>query len=92
MTMRNGVRTTLVEDAHAYTRSSMPWRLEVNTAARGQTTKGKVFGWKLFHYISGGGMKTFGRSVRQEESDARRNRFLAAAAVIGVLWLWFLLG
>lgn len=90
----SGIRTSLVEDAHSYTRSSMPWRLEVEVdrAAQARTAKGKVFGWKLFHYISGGGMKTFGRSVRQEEADARRNRFLAAAGVVGALWLWFWLG
>ena len=85
----SGIRTSLVEDAHAYTRSRMPWRLEVNREARGQTTTGKEFGWRLFHYISGGGMKTFGRSVLQEETNARRNRFLTVAGVLGVLWLWF---
>ncbi len=88
----SGIRTSLVEDAHAYTRSRVPWRLDVNEAAQGRTTKGKVFGWKLFHYISGGGMKTFGRSVRQEERNVRRNRFLAVSAAIGVAWLWLLLG
>lgn len=86
----SAVRTRFVEDAHAYTHSRMPWRLEVNRDARGQTTKGKVFGWKLFHYLAGGGMKTFGRSVQQEETNARRNRFLTVAGVLGVVWLWLL--
>ncbi|MGN0855127.1 MAG: hypothetical protein ACI4R9_06375 [Kiritimatiellia bacterium] len=86
------IRTSFVEDAHAYTRSRLPWRLEINRMAHGQTTKGHVFGWKLFHYIAGGGMKTFGRSVQQEEANARRNRFLTVAGVLGALWLWLLVG
>ena len=77
----------MVDDAHAYTRSRTPWRLEVNREARGETTNGKKFGWKLFHYISGGGMRAFGRSVAQEEVDAKQNRFLVAAGVFAALWL-----
>ena len=48
-------------------------------------------GWKLFHYISGGGMRTFGRTVQQEELNARQNRFLAAAGIAAALWLALLL-
>ena len=46
---------------------------------------------KLFHYISGGGMRTFGRTVQQEELNARQNRFLVAAGVAAALWLALLL-
>ena len=86
----SAIHTSIVGDAHAYTRSKVPWRLDTYRDAHGETSKGARFGWKLFHYISGGGMRTFGRSVRQEETNARRNRFLAVSAVIGVLWLVFL--
>ena len=85
------IRPTFVSDAHAYTRAKLPWLLDAYTEAKGETTTGKKFGWKLFHYIAGGGMKVFGRTIRQELADAQQNRFLAAAAVFGVVWLAFLL-
>ena len=36
-------------------------------------------------------MRAFGRTVRQEEADRRRNRFLAGAAVFAAAWLVLLL-
>lgn len=83
----SGVHTHLVETAHAYTRSSVPWTAEENREASGRTSQGKVFGWKLFHYLSGGGMRSFGRTVAQDEHDRRQNRFLIAALVFFALWL-----
>jgi hypothetical protein len=44
---------------------------------------------KLIHYLSGGGMSTFGRTVRQEEVRIRRRRFFVAVGAIAVLWLVF---
>lgn len=85
----SGIHTSIVGDAHAYTRSSTPWLLDENRSEKGVTSKGKKFGWKLFHYISGGGIKSFGRTVQQEEADAKRDRFLLASAAIGAAWLWF---
>ena len=47
----------------------------------------------LFEYlenptaISGGGMRVFGRTVEQEEADARQNRFLWAMGAVFALWL-----
>ena len=82
-----GIHTEFVSDAHAYTRLSSPWLLDVYTEAKGETTTGKKFGWKLFHYIAGGGMKFFGRSVEQELADAQQTRFLVVAAVLGAVWL-----
>lgn len=83
------ITTSVVEDAHSYTRSSAPWLLDAYQDAKGETTTGDKFSWRLFHYLSGGGMKTFGRTIRQEEADLKRTRFLLAAAVIGVVWLCF---
>ena len=88
--MRN-IHTSIVVNAHDYTRSKVPWQLDAYQDAHGETTKGVRFGWKLFHYLAGGGMRTFGRTVQQEEQLARQNRFLAVAAVIAVLWLAFYL-
>lgn len=86
----SGIHTSLVTDAHVYTRSRVPWRLETCRHAKGETHTGKKYGWKLIHYISGGGMRTFGRTIRQEEANVKRNRFLVAASVLGAVWLAFL--
>lgn len=83
----SGIHTTVVGDAHPYTHSKSPWRLEAYTQAHGETSSGKRFGWKLFHYLSGGGMRTFGRTVGQDEVLTRQRRFLIVAGVLGVLWL-----
>ena len=68
------IHTTFVRSIHEYTRSEAPWRLE-------------AYGKKLFRYLSGGGMSALGRSVKQDEADLKRQRFLTAAAIIGVVWL-----
>ena len=47
---------SVLSSRHAYTRSRTPWIL---ADYRG------VYG-KLLHYLSGGGMSTFGRTIRQE--------------------------
>jgi len=80
----------MVGDKHAYTRSKTPWLLDAYQEAQGEPPERVRFGRRLFHYLSGGGMKTFGRTIAQEEADARRTRFLAAAGVFGALWLWFM--
>jgi len=89
--MRERIHISPVKPAHGYTSSSSPWLFDVNTEAKGETTTGKKFGWKLFHYISGGGMRMFGRTVEQEEADIRQNRFFATMGVLFVLWLAFYL-
>ena len=75
-----GLPTSLVEDAHGYTRSDVPW-----IVASGATAYDK-----MIKYISGGGMKTFGRTVRQEEICRRQAKFLVVAAVLAAVWLLFL--
>jgi hypothetical protein len=42
------------------------------------------------HYISGGGMRAFGRTIRQEEVRRYHVRFCIEAGVFAVLWLLFL--
>ena len=74
------VATEIVEDAHAYTRSDVPW-----TIATAKTSRSR-----LIDFISGGGMRTFGRTVRQEEVRRKQLRFLTVAAALAVVWflLW----
>ena len=88
--MKCRIITSLVRDAHPYTRSKLPWKLESDRNVHGENSKGVRFVWKLFHYISGGGMKAFGRTIQQEERNARQNRFLTVASVMTVLWILFL--
>ena len=74
------VLTEIVEDAHAYTRSDVPWSISTSRTPRG----------RMVNYISGGGMRIFGRTVRQEEVKRRQLRFLAVASALAVLWLLLL--
>lgn len=71
------VPTEIVGDAHAYTRSEVPWAMATTKTPRA----------RLFNYISGGGMRTFGRTVRQEEVRLRHGRFLAVFAALAATWL-----
>ena len=75
------IHTSVVTDAHAYTRSRCPWIMAEHRSVYG----------KLIHYIAGGGMVAFGRTVRQEEVRRRRTRFLVGSAAVAVLWLLFLI-
>ena len=71
--------TSMKGDAHSYTRSSSPWIIPGPVSAYG----------RLVHYISGGGMQAFGRTVRQEEVRIRHLRFWIVAAALAALWLFF---
>ena len=73
------IHTSVVTDAHAYTRSSCPWIMAEHRSVYG----------KLIHYLAGGGMVAFGRTVRQEEVRRRRTRFLVGSSVVAVRWLLF---
>ena len=73
----SGVHTTLVTDAHGYTREESPWIMDEHKSVYG----------KLIHYLSGGGMRTFGRTVSQEIVRRRQRRFLITFAVLAALWL-----
>jgi hypothetical protein len=76
--MKN-IATSTVRDRHPYTRSKSPWIL---------TEYGSVYG-KLIHYLSGGGMSTFGRTVAQEETRLKRRRFWMAMGIVAAFWLYF---
>ena len=74
------VHTEIIGDAHAYTRSDVPWAMSTSKTARE----------RLKNYISGGGMRIFGRTVRQEEVRRRQLRCLAVSAALAVLWILLL--
>ena len=74
------VHTEIIGDAHAYTRSDVPWAMSTSRTAQD----------RLVNYISGGGMRIFGRTVRQEEVRRRQLRFLAVSAILAVIWLLLL--
>lgn len=78
--MKARLHTSVREDAHSYTRSKCPWIL-----AGGEPEAGR-----LAHYLSGGGSKAFGRTVRQEEIRRRHAGFWTAAAALFALWFCFL--
>ena len=77
----SAIHTSIITDAHGYTRSKTPWIVDEHKSAYG----------KLIHFISGGGMKTFGRTVSQEEARSKHVRFLVVALALAVLWLAFYL-
>lgn len=70
----SAVHTSFRADAHEYTRSKTPWILGEYKS-------------KLIHYLSGGGLSTFGRTVGQEEARDRHFKFLMKAALFGIVWL-----
>lgn len=81
------ISASMFTDARAYTRSKAPWVMDGYRPGEIETASGLRFGRKLLHYISGGGMRSFGRSVEQEERDIKRRRFLSLAAVLAAAWL-----
>lgn len=84
----SAVRTSFVEGEHPYTREPVPWRIDAGTEAFSQISKESRRGWRLFHYISVGGM-SFGRTVTQEVVARRQRRFLVVACILFGLWLVF---
>lgn len=75
----SGIHTSVVTDAHEYTRTDSPWIIGEHQSIYG----------KLIHYLSGGGMMTFGRTVEQEKVRRDHRRFVLWASVAGVLWAVF---
>ena len=75
------VHTEIVGDAHAYTRSGVPWAKATSRTPRD----------RMRNFISGGGMRIFGRTVRQEEVKRKQLRFLTVVAVLAILWVLLLI-
>ena len=73
----SGIHTSVLRENHPYTRSESPWILGEHVSVYG----------KLIHYLAGGGMEAFGRTVKQEEVLRRQRRFLSVAGLLAVGWL-----
>ena len=78
----SAIHTTLVTDAHGYTRERSPWIIDDGDG------KDSVCG-KLVRYLSGGGIRTLGRTVSQEIARRKQRRFLFFAAGLAALWMFF---
>ena len=78
------IHYSVVERAHAYTHSKIPWQMEFDF---GQQKPERRSVRRLFRYLSGGGMRTFGRTILQEERSLRRRRFLVVSGLCLAVWL-----
>lgn len=72
------VHTSLSESVHQYTSVEAPWNIDVQA---------KPEEGRLGHYLSGGGIPAFGRTIRQELARMKHARFLTKALVLGLIWL-----
>lgn len=79
--MKRTVHTETIRAAHAYTRADAPWIID-------DVPKSGVCA-RLMHFISGGGMRTFGRTVRQEAARRRHRRFFIWSGAFGIVWALF---
>lgn len=75
------IHTSILGDAHGYTREDVPWEFGEERSARG----------KLFHYLSGGGTRSCGRTIGQQKARRRHLRFYFAFAAFCALWTFFYL-
>ncbi len=81
--------TSLVKRNHAWTSLKVPWRIDVGDDALASLPAEHRAGWRLFHYLSGGGLRAFAGSAMREVVSRRQTRFLWFAFGVGLLWLVF---
>lgn len=83
------LRTSLVRKNHAWTGADVPWRIDVDGAPGVLDSVEAKKRWRLFHYLSGGGLSAFGTSSERILVERRQTRFLRIACVIAALWIVF---
>lgn len=83
------VRTSLVTKDHAWTGTDVPWRLDTEEAPDADASEADRVRWRLFHYLSGGGLSACGSSSARALARLRQGRFLAFAGFLAVLWIIF---
>lgn len=85
----SAVRTSLVKKDHAWTGTDVPWHLDTEDAPDPYASIGERARWRLFRYLSGGGLAACRTSNDQFIVERRQGRFLVVAGVLGFLWLVF---
>lgn len=85
----SAVRTSLVTKDHAWTGADVPWNLDTDVVPPVDASETARKNWRLFHYLSGGGISACGSSNERALMDLRQGRFLVFAGVLGVLWIIF---
>ncbi len=83
------LRTELVKRRHAYTSTNIPWAMDVDAFKDQGPAGANLIRWRLFHYLSGGGMRAFGRPSGRELLIRRQTRFLWLAGALAVCWIVF---
>ena len=85
------VRTSLVKRRHAWTGENLPWSIDVPDDSVLALPAERRAGWRLFHYLSGGGIRSFPNyaSTARALVARRQTRFLWGVAVLAALWLVF---
>jgi len=83
------LRTTLVRRRHSWTGEELPWNIDVEDESVAALPSERRAGWRLFHYLSGGGMRAVATSAVQEIVSRRQTRFLWLSAALFVVWLVF---
>lgn len=83
------LRTSLVKRNHAWTGADVPWRLDMEGAPSAGASEAERARWRLFHYLSGGGLSACGSSSAHALVCRRQERFLFLAGALAVLWLIF---
>lgn len=78
-----------VKRRHAWTGTKTPWRIDVPDEIVDSLPERHKAGWRLFHYLSGGGIRAFaGSTVAWEVVSRRQTRFLCLMAAVSVIWLF----
>ena len=83
------VRTSLVTKDHAWTGEDVPWDLDTEDMPDPAASESERVRWRLFHYLSGGGLSACGSSSARSLAYRRQGRFLVFAGVLAVLWIIF---
>ena len=85
----SAVHTSLVEKSHAWTGEDVPWLLDTEDDALPDAPDSDRVYWRLFHYLSGGGLSACGFSSARALVVRRQARFLKFAGVFAALWIFF---
>ncbi len=85
----SAVHTSLVTKDHAWTGEDVPWDLDTDVAPTPEASEAERVRWRLFRYLSGGGLSACGSSSARALVIRRQGRFLVFAGVLAVLWIIF---